>query len=98
MDFAPMGFAIMDQTTHTKFNVSARYALLTQSARFLAAVIGVGLLGRCPVVANGPQTQTPVSTVSSSIVAADSGDIAAYAEQGLPHAAYAEQGIFVSDL
>jgi tetratricopeptide (TPR) repeat protein len=98
MDFAPMGFTIMDETTHTKFSVSARYALLTQSARFLAAVIGVGLLGWCPVVANGPQTQTPVLTVPSSTVATDSEDIAAYAERGLPHAAYAERGIFVSDL
>jgi tetratricopeptide (TPR) repeat protein len=98
MDFAPMGFTIMDETTHTKFSVSARYALLTQSARFLAAVIGVGLLGWCPVVANGPQTQTSALTVPSSTVATDSEDIAAYAERGLPHAAYAERGIFVSDL
>jgi tetratricopeptide (TPR) repeat protein len=98
MDFAPMGFTIMDETTHTKFSVSARSALLTQSARFLAAVIGVGLLGWCPVVANGPQTQTSALTVPSSTVATDSEDIAAYAERGLPHAAYAERGIFVSDL
>ncbi|MEO2049990.1 MAG: tetratricopeptide repeat protein [Pirellulales bacterium] len=83
----------MDETTQIKFNLSARNALLTQSARFLAAVIGVGLLGWCPVVANGPQTQTPISTMSSSIVAADSGDTAAYAEQSMPYAAYAEQSM-----
>ncbi len=96
----------MDELTHTKVSVLAKYVVLAKSAHWHTAILAIGLISLSHTAAGETERQPSSSTMRSSIVIADSNP-AAGTKQNLPSRTSGQvswlkpategQAVFVSD-